>query len=148
MKKILFIAFLAILSTTPAYAEGGHGGGGHGGGGHGGGGHGGGGHGGGGHGGGWGRGGGWGWGGGWIGPALIGGAFAYDLAYPYPYYAQPYPMYDQPYPGYAQPAPGYAPGVAPSSVQYWYFCPAANAYYPYVQSCPSEWQAVPATPPR
>ena len=37
MKKILFIAFLAILSTTPAYAEGGHGGRGHGGGGHGGG---------------------------------------------------------------------------------------------------------------
>ena len=43
MKKILLIAFLAILSTTPAYAEGRHGGG-HGGGGHGGGGHGGGGH--------------------------------------------------------------------------------------------------------
>ena len=120
MKKILFIAFLAILSTTLAYAEGGHGGG---------------------HGGGWGRGGGWGWGGGWIGPALIGGAFAYDLAYPYPYYAQPYPVYDQPY-------PGYAPGVAPSSVQYWYFCPAAKAYYPYVQSCPGGWQAIPAMPPR
>jgi hypothetical protein len=129
MKKILLIAFLAILSTTVAYAEGGHGGG-HGGGGRGGG-----------HGGGWGRGGGWGWGGGWIGPALIGGAFAYDLAYPYPYYAQPYPVYDQPY-------PGYAPGVAPSSVQYWYFCPAAKAYYPYVQSCPGGWQAIPAMPPR
>ena len=122
------IAFLAILSTTPAYAEGGHGGGGHGGGGHGRG------HGGGGH-----YGGG-GWGGGWIFPALIGGAIGYDLANPYyPYY--PYPVYQQPY-------PGYAPGVAPSSVQYWYFCPAANAYYPYVPSCPTEWQLVPAMPPR
>ena len=130
MKKLLII-FLAILSTTPAYAEGGHGGGGHGGG----------------HGGGWGRGGGWGWGGGWIFPALIGGAIGYDLAYPYPGYAQPYPVYGQPYPVYAQPAPVYAPGVAPSSVQYWYFCPAANAYYPYVPSCPSGWQAVLATPP-
>lgn len=43
MKKILFISFLAILSTTSAYAEGGRGGGR-----------------GGGHGGGWERGGGWG----------------------------------------------------------------------------------------
>jgi hypothetical protein len=130
MKKILFIAFLAIISTAPAYAaDRGHGGGG----------------------GGWGRGGGWaggwGWGGGWIGPALIGGAIAYDLSYPYyPYY--PYPVYQQPYPVYTQPAPVYAPSVAPSSVQYWYFCAAANGYYPYVPSCPSGWQAVPTTPPR
>jgi hypothetical protein len=113
MKK-LFIVFLAILSTTPAYAEGGHGGGG-------------------GHDGGGGRGGGWGWGGGWIFPALIGGAIVYDLS--------------QPQTVYVQPAPPYAPGYAPSSVQYWYFCPAANAYYPYVPSCPSGWQAVLATPP-
>ncbi len=123
MKKVLFISFLAILSTTPAYAEGGRGGG---------------------HGGGWGRGGGWGWGGAWIAPALIGGAIAYDLSYPY----YPYPVYGQPYPVYTQPAPAYAPSAAPPSVQYWYFCTAANAYYPYVQSCPSGWQAVPAIPPR
>jgi hypothetical protein len=118
MKKIFFIAFLAILSTTPAYAEGGHGGD----------------RGGGGHGGGWGRGGGWGWGGAWIVPALIGGAIVYDLS--------------QPPPVYVQPAPPYAPSsVAPPSVPYWYFCAAANAYYPYVASCPSGWQAVLATPP-
>ena len=110
MKKVLFISFLAILSTNPAYAEGGRGGG---------------------HGGGWERGGGW--GGGWIFPALIGGAILYDLT--------------QPQTVYIQPAPPYAPGVAPSPVPYWYFCPAANAYYPYVSSCPSGWQAVLATPP-
>ena len=124
MKKILLVAFLAIISTAPAYAAGVRGGGGHGGGGHYGGGH----------------GGGWGLGGSWIFPALIGGAIGYDLANPYyPYYS--YPVYQQPY-------PIYAPSVAPSSVQYWYFCPAANAYYPYVPSCPTEWQLVPAMPPR
>jgi len=111
MKKILFIAFLAIISTTPAYADGGHGG--HGGG----------------HGG--------GWGGAWIIPALIGSAIVYDLTRPQPVYVQPAPY-----------APAYAPSyVSPPSVQYWYFCPAANAYYPYVTSCPSGWQAVPSTPP-
>ena len=77
-------------------------------------------------------GGGWGWGG-WVFPALIGGAIVYDLT--------------QPQPVYVQPAPVYVPGVAPASSQYWYFCAAANAYYPYVQSCPSGWQAVPTTPP-
>src|ERR1039457_278651 len=114
MKKLLII-FLAILSTTPAYADGDHGrGGGRGGGG-------------------------WGWGGGWIFPALIGGALVYDLTQPQ--------TVVQPQTIYIQPAPVYAPGVAPSSVQYWYFWAAANAYYPYVNSCPSGWQAVPATPP-
>lgn len=124
MKKILLVAFLAIISTAPAYAEGGRDGGGHGGGGH---------YGGdrgdrGGH------GGGWGLGGGWIFPALIGGAIFYDLS--------------QPQTVYVQPPPSYAPSVPPSQVQYWYFCPAANAYYPYVPSCPTEWQLVPAMPPR
>lgn len=30
--------------------------------------------------------------------------------------------------------------------QYWYYCKEAKAYYPYVRSCPSGWQQVPATP--
>ena len=121
MKKLSMILFLSMLSITSAYADGRHGGG---------------------YGGGWGRGGGgWGWGGAWIGPALIGGAIAYDMANPYyPYY--PYPVYQQPYPVYTQPVPVYAPAM-----QYWYFCVASNAYYPYVSSCPGGWQAVPATPP-
>jgi hypothetical protein len=26
--------------------------------------------------------------------------------------------------------------------QYWYYCEAANAYYPYVKQCPGGWKAV------
>lgn len=112
MKK-LFVVFLAILSVTPAYADGGRG-----------------------HGHGYyGRGYGWGWGGDWIFPALVGGALVYGLTQP-PTVVQPQTIYLQP-----------QPGVAPSSPQYWYFCAAANAYYPYVATCPGGWQPVPATPP-
>lgn len=126
MRKFLVITLLTILSTSPAYGRNGHGVG-HWHGGHGG-------------------------SGGWIVPALIGGAIAYDLAYPYPPYAQPYTVYD-PYPVYVQPAPVtqpapvYAPGVTSPSVPLWYYCAASNGYYPYVSSCPSGWQSVPATPP-
>jgi len=39
------------------------------------------------------------------------------------------------------------PEIVPAPpVQYWYFCAAANGYYPYVPSCPEGWQAVPASP--
>ncbi|MGO8753821.1 MAG: hypothetical protein ACLQHK_01145 [Gallionellaceae bacterium] len=41
------------------------------------------------------------------------------------------------------PAPVFA---AQPHQQVWYFCATANAYYPYVSSCPSGWQTVPATP--
>jgi hypothetical protein len=51
-----------------------------------------------------------------------GGVFVYDPFYGYPGYPS--------YPGYAQGG-------------YWYFCPAANAYYPNVPSCPTPWQLVP-----
>ncbi len=125
MKKFL-IALMAVALVSPAFADGGRG---HGrdhgrdhgwsrGGGD------------------WGRGGGWGWRDDWIFPALIGGAVMYDLARPQTVYVP-------------QPEPVYAPpNVAASPpVQYWYFCPAANAYYPYVPSCPTGWRAVPATPP-
>ena len=55
------------------------------------------------------------------------------------------------YPGYAymQPPPVTyyieradedAPGDA------WYFCPPANAYFPTVMECPTQWQRVPAQP--
>ncbi len=44
--------------------------------------------------------------------------------------------------------PAAAPVVAAQpQAQVWYFCAAANAYYPYVSSCPSGWQTVPAAPP-
>ena len=28
---------------------------------------------------------------------------------------------------------------------YWYYCPSAGTYYPYVSSCPEAWVPVPAT---
>lgn len=120
MKKLL-IALIAVALATPAFADRGYG-----------------------HG--WDRGGrhGGGWRGDWLFPALIGGAIMYDFARPQPVYVeQPVPVY----------APSYAPAYSPSTVatpppvQNWYFCPAANAYYPYVSACPTGWQTVPANPP-
>jgi len=34
----------------------------------------------------------------------------------------------------------------PVSNQWWYYCRSAGAYYPYVASCPTGWETVPATP--
>ena len=149
MKKIFIFTFLAILSTTMAYAEDGHGGGWGGGGGE---------RGGGGWGrdgsgerggnwgreggGGWGRGGGYGWQGGgygWVAPLVIGGVIGYGLASPDSNNVQPVPVY-------TQQAPVSGGAVPPG--QFYYFCPAANAYYPNVPSCPNGWQLVPATPPQ
>jgi hypothetical protein len=33
-----------------------------------------------------------------------------------------------------------------NGVYYYYYCPSLQAYYPYVGTCPSPWQTVPATP--
>ena len=42
----------------------------------------------------------------------------------------------------------YAPAVAAPVAQYWYYCTAAAAYYPYVQDCPGGWELVlPTMPP-
>jgi|SRR5580765_8324912 hypothetical protein len=62
------------------------------------------------------------------GAVFIGGGFYYG----YPYYPYPYGV------------PLYAPMPADP---YWYYCRAANAYYPYVQSCPGGWERyLPGTP--
>jgi hypothetical protein len=62
--------------------------------------------------------------------------------YPYPYYPYPY----VPAPGYYQDPPHYIEQEgAPGS--YWYYCPQANGYYPYVQQCPGGWQPVVPQPP-
>ena len=37
---------------------------------------------------------------------------------------------------------------APEPNQYWYYCNAAKAYYPYVGECPSGWQRVTPQPPQ
>ncbi|MHB8425313.1 MAG: hypothetical protein ACYDB9_09200 [Gammaproteobacteria bacterium] len=67
-------------------------------------------------------------------------------SYPAPVYPYPNPyvpsqiVITQPYP-----APAATPGPPPT--QYWYYCAAAQGYYPYVPSCPGGWEKVPATPP-
>jgi hypothetical protein len=74
-------------------------------------------------------------------------------AYP-PYYAYPTGYYSYPYP-YAVVRPagpteyveqGQAP-VAQGSDPYWYYCPEAKAYYPYVDKCSAGWQRVKPQPP-
>ena len=147
---LIAVAAILVSGGTVMAAGGGHGGGGHwsgGHGGHGGGGHWGGGH--GGHGGGhWGGGwyGGWGWGWPYYGLGLATGAFL-----SYPYYNYPYYPYYQYY-SYGAGYPYYSPQqrssryVEPSpqaeEQTYWYFCPDARNYYPYVKKCPSGWLKV------
>jgi len=71
--------------------------------------------------------------------------------YASPYYAAPYPYYPAPYyyqpPVVVQAAPQPQLQVAPqTTAPTWYYCNESKTYYPYVQSCPSGWTAVPATP--
>ena len=63
--------------------------------------------------------------------------------YYYPYYYPPAVVVADPM--YAQPA---APAVqVPAPPTYWYYCRQSNAYYPYVQDCPSGWEQVSPQPP-
>ncbi len=89
------------------------------------------------------HGGGWhggGWHGGFYGSYGFGPWYPYPYAYPYPYYAYPYDAY----PAYPSDAP-----AVPSEPQqtYWYYCKEAQAYYPYVTSCPGGWVPVVPKPP-
>ena len=52
-----------------------------------------------------------------------------------PFFWDPFPVYVAP-PVYTAPAPYDA---------YWYYCPSAGGYYPYVSSCPEPWVPVPAS---
>jgi hypothetical protein len=62
--------------------------------------------------------------------------------YDYPYYPPPAYVVEAP-PPIMQEVPM---GPAPQAAYTWYYCPASRAYYPYVQACPTAWQAVPARP--
>ncbi|HET7363097.1 MAG TPA: hypothetical protein VFJ70_05925 [Burkholderiales bacterium] len=64
---------------------------------------------------------------------FIGGTF---FVGPYPYYY--WPGY---WPGYYYPPVAAAPEMA-APTAYWYYCAPLAAYYPYVPSCPSDWQLV------
>lgn len=73
----------------------------------------------------------------------------YAPAYYPPYYY--YPPYSPPVVIERTAPPVYiqqqvAPEQAPAA-NVWYFCAAANAYYPYVKDCPGGWQQVQPQPP-
>ena len=71
----------------------------------------------------------------------MGGPFWWGMpfGYGYPYVVER--------PVIVQPAvePVFVPSATQQS-QSWYYCREAQMYYPYVTSCPSAWQEVPATP--
>ncbi len=64
---------------------------------------------------------------------FVGGAFFFGPAYYYPYGPGYY---------YPLPAPEYIQQDPAPDAQYWYYCPDAGAYYPYVGECPGGWQRV------
>lgn len=59
------------------------------------------------------------------------------VAYPYSYSSGPTTYVEQ----------GQEPAAAaPRQDNYWYYCPGAKAYYPYVSQCAGGWQKVSPTP--
>ena len=62
--------------------------------------------------------------------------------YPYSYYSAPPVVIKQQPPVYIEPEE--------QESGYWYYCQEAQAYYPYVKSCPGGWMKVvpEATPPQ
>jgi hypothetical protein len=57
-------------------------------------------------------------------------------------------LYGAPYPPVViAPPPQVYVEPSPSPPQYWYYCDASQAYYPYVQQCPGEWRLVLPSPP-
>ena len=60
--------------------------------------------------------------------------------YPYDYSEPPVVIEQQPFIYDEQQAP------LEEQQYYWYFCPEAKAYYPYVKQCPSGWMKVVPSP--
>jgi hypothetical protein len=86
---------------------------------------------------------------------LAGGFWYFYTApvYPYPlfvsdaFYPDPGPVIAPPAVMAPPPPAPVAPPVAPPpTAQVWYYCDNPAGYYPYVQSCPTQFRAVPATP--
>jgi hypothetical protein len=97
-------------------------------------------------------------GGGWYGYPYYGWGYGfYDPFWPYPYY-YPYGGYGYQY-SYYPPPVAEEPPLPPEDYldapdqggnlqeQVWYYCEDPAGYYPYVRSCNSQWQTVPAAPP-
>jgi hypothetical protein len=55
--------------------------------------------------------------------------------------------YFYPAPVYPYPDPYVPPSIVAPAADYWYHCPSANAYYPYVTECPEGWTPVVPQPP-
>ena len=72
---------------------------------------------------------------------VVGGAWVFFNApvYPYPDPYVPSTVVVQEDQATEPPATGAPPPM------YWYYCPSAQNYYPYVTSCPVGWEPVPAT---
>ncbi len=90
---------------------------------------------------------------GYWGPSYWGPSYYYPRPAYYPPYAPV--IINQTPPVYVEQTPTVAPVVAPvapaapavSSNNYWYYCAASRAYYPYVKTCPAGWMKVlPQTP--
>ena len=83
---------------------------------------------------------------------VVGGVYYFypQPVYPYP---DPYtpPVIVAPPPAVVvapRPAtPPSAPAATPAPSGTWYYCDAAQGYYPYVPECPGGWRPVPAAPP-
>ncbi len=78
-------------------------------------------------------------------PVIFGGwAYTSPFFYPPPVFYPSAPYYPPTYieQGVWQPAPQQQPAPA-----YWYYCPQALAYYPYVKECSGGWQQVVPQPP-
>ncbi len=80
---------------------------------------------------------GWGgWGPWWWGPAYPYYSYPYYYGYPYYYdYDWAPPVTQERRQEYVEPAPQ-------DENYYWYFCPDARNYYPYVKQCPKGWLKV------
>ena len=85
--------------------------------------------------------------------ALAGGgrvSFGFSFGFPGPwYYPPPYsypPAYSPAYAYSAEPTT-YIEQEPQSPSNWWYYCPEARAYYPYVRECAESWQRVSPTPP-
>jgi hypothetical protein len=86
------------------------------------------------------------WGPGYWGPGYWGPGYGYGYGYPYGYgYAPPVVVVPSEPRVYVEPN---APAAQAAPAQWWYWCPSANGYYPYVSTCSEGWQRVAPQPPQ
>ena len=72
----------------------------------------------------------------------VAAAVTAPLTYPYGAVAPAPPVAYAPPPAAYPPRVAYSQPVAPARPFYWYYCPSAGGYYPYVTTCPTGWLKV------